>query len=72
MNFLNRIKQLDGVKDVKHSFSTLSLTVYYFVGADLELMKILIMHEIDRAALHQAIEKINFISIDETKKRTTP
>ena len=71
MNFLNKIKKLDGVDEAKYSCSTLSLTVYYLLGTDLELLKLLITYHINRSTLHQSIEKINLISIDENRKRST-
>lgn len=69
MNFLDRIKKIEGVEDAKYYYSMLSLTVYYRLGLDLDLLKIQIMEQIDQANLHNSVEKIVFLSIEETKKR---
>ena len=72
MNFLDRIKNIDGVEDVKYYYSMLSLTVYYHLGLDLDLLKIRIMEQIDKANLHESVEKIVFLSIEETIFRASP
>ena len=63
MNIKDRMKKIAGVINATWNPSDLSLGIYYECDVSLDKLKLKVVDQIDRASLHRAIEKINFIRI---------
>ena len=63
MNIKDRMKKINGVINATWNPTNLSLGIYYECDASLDTVKAKVVNQIDKASLHRAIEKINFIRI---------
>jgi len=55
---------IEGVNECHYNFDGMTLAVYYKKGFDLPLIQIKVADAIDSANVHNAIETINFYSMD--------
>lgn len=67
MNIKDRMRKIPGITNVTWDSENLTLNLYHDGLHPIDFLKIYAFDKIDKANLHRAIEKINFIFVGAEK-----